>query len=102
MMFNITYEITTPESAENGDFEETGFIIQDASFKEAMEELRWHRGCYVEANEYPVRDPRWFTFYETGVDYQTGATTNLSLHLPANITASSARRIARLIGCYGA
>lgn len=101
MAFSITYEIVTPESAEHGEAEEQGYVLESVTLSEAMSELRQHRGCYVEADGYPVREPRWFTFYETSTDYRTGAVTSLSLHLPRDITPSSARRIARLVGCYG-
>lgn len=103
--FSITYEIVTPESAEDGDNAESGFLVEDVTFRDAMDELRWYRGAYVEADSYaggrPHR-PRWFTFYNADEDYSTGAVTNYSLHLPERITDASRMRIARLLGCYGA
>ena len=100
--FDITFETITPESAENGDIEESGFLEEGLTLRDAIEALRWDRGCYVESGSYPVTEPRWLTFYETDYDYVTGAVTNKVLHLPTHLTPSTRRRIARLVGCYGA
>ncbi len=100
--FSITYATATPESEKHGDYADTGFLVEDVTFREAMDELRWYRGGYVEADSYPVHNPRWFTFVGADEDYSTGAVTNYSLHLPRHITTASRMRIARLLGCYGA
>jgi hypothetical protein len=99
--FNITYSIVTPESAEHGDIAESGFRAENLTFREAMDELRWYRGGYVEADCLPVHRPRWFTFCEADHDYATGAVTSYSLHIPEHVTEASRQRIARLLGCYG-
>jgi hypothetical protein len=101
MLFSITYEKITPESAEEGEAAERGFLYEGISFREAMDALRWSWGAYVEADSYPVKNPRWFTFYKTDEDFRTGEVTNLSLHLPESLTSATRARIARLIGCYG-
>ena len=100
--FSITYDIVTPESAENGDYAESGFLVEDVTFREAMDELRWYRGGYVEADSFPVHNPRWFTFVAASENYATGEVTSYSLHIPRHITPASRMRIARLVGCYGA
>lgn len=100
-MFRITYEIVTPESAEYGEAEECGVFMDNVSFGEAMSELRWHKGGYVEADCCPVQNPRWFTFFDADENYATGARTSYSLHIPEHITESSRMRIASLLGCYG-
>lgn len=100
--FSITFEVITPESAEDGEVAESGFLEEGLTLRDAIEALRWDRGCYVDSNSYPVTAPRWFTFYETDHDYATGAVTNKALHLPNHLTPSTRRRIARLVGCYGA
>jgi hypothetical protein len=98
--FSVTFERITEESAENGDFEEKGFELRNVTLREALGFLRW-QGGHVEANCYPVRAPRWFTWYCES-DYRTGETTNYSLHLPASLTEASRQRIARYVRCYGA
>lgn len=99
--FSITYSVVTPESAEDGDYADHGFLAENVSFRDAMDELRWYRGGYVEADSFPVHRPRWFTFVSADEDYATGARTSYSLHVPDHITEASRMRIARLLGCYG-
>ena len=99
--FNITYEIITPESVEYGEPEEIGFIAENVSLREGIDELSG--GEIVEANCYPISigsPPRWFTAHNVRENYVTSETENRSLHLPENITPSSALRVARLLGCY--
>ncbi len=100
--FNITYDTVTPESAAAGCAADSGFLVEGVTFREAMDELRWYRGGYVEADCTPVHRPRWFTFVGADTDYATGAVTSYSLHIPPQITEASRQRIARLLGCYGA
>jgi hypothetical protein len=99
--FSISYETITIESAEDGDHADSGFILEDVTFREAMSELTWHRGAHVEANCWPVTKPRWFKFYNVKEDHQTGEVTHYTLHIPKEVTKSSRLRIAKLIGCDG-
>ncbi len=99
--FSISYETITIESAKDGDHADSGFILEDVTLREAISELTWHRGAYVEADCWPVTKPRWFTFYNVKEDYQTGEITHYTLHIPNEVTESSRLRIAKLIGCYG-
>jgi hypothetical protein len=88
--FNVTYEIITHESAADGDAAERGFIVEDVSLREAVEELggvAWGDGGGGD----------WFTNYEYGTDYMTGAVEVRSLHPPDTITAASLGRLARLL-----
>lgn len=98
--FNVTYETITHESAESGEYESTGFEAENISLRDALSLIGGCEGG-IEANEWPVRNPRWFTFCKQNEDYSTGEITNMSLHLPDHITRSSRVRIARLIGCQG-
>lgn len=98
--FNVTFETVTEESAEVGEPESTGFEAEGVSLREALSIIGGCEGG-VESNEYPVRAPRWFTFFKQNEDYSTGEVTNMSLHLPESLTPSSRLRIARLVRCYG-
>ena len=104
-MFNVTYEIVTQESAESGDADERGFIAENVSLRDALDYVFGTRTAYVEgvacveANEYPVQSPEWITVYN-GMEYETGAHENRSIHFPCNMTTASRIRIARLMGCY--
>ncbi len=104
LLFNITYEIVTQESAEYGDAAERGFIAQDLPFRDAIELFNSERdGGIIEADSSLISAdfaPRWFTAYGE-MQNATGDCKNISLHLPRNISGHSAMRIARLINCYG-
>lgn len=105
--FSVTFDVVTPESAEHGDFAESGYVIQDVSLRDALAELDAD-GCHVEADCCPVSlqcPPRWFTAYDTNQGtreyYERGESESRSLHVPDNVTPSSRLRIARLLNCYG-
>jgi len=102
--FNVTYEIVTPESAEQGDAEERGFIAENVSLREAIQLINETRTCHVggqtavEASA--TGDPAsadWFTIYN-GMEYMTGASENRSLHFPNYITGASRGRLFKLLG----
>jgi hypothetical protein len=94
--FSVTYEIVTPESAEECDAAERGFVCENVSLREALAEI----DGASEASEWPFdgRNDAWFTNYEYGTDYATGAQESRSLHMPRNLTPATRRRIARLLG----
>ena len=107
--FAVTYEIVTPASAEHGDADERGFIVEDATLRDALAEWDGH-GCHVEADSYPVSlergtVPTWFTAYKvndgTRDFFETGSEESRGLHLPDDLGAYTRLRIARLVGCYG-
>jgi len=98
--FNVTYETITEESASEGEYESAGYEAENISLRDALSLIGGCEGG-VEANEYPIRAPRWFTFYKQNEDYSTGEVTNMSLHLPDTLTRSSRLRIARLVHAYG-
>jgi len=105
--FNVTYDIVTDESAEHGDYDSAGFIAENVSLRTALDCLFETRTSQVdgvsaiEANEYPVTDPRWITV-TNGMEYLTGAYESRAMHFPDFVTPSSRVRVARLLGCYGA
>lgn len=99
MLFDITYEIITPESAENGDVSDSGFEHEQVTLREAYDILRGAE--YAESSEYPIRAPRWITFYKTDENYSTGEVKNMSLHFPHDLSAASRIRICRLFQIYG-
>jgi hypothetical protein len=98
--FRVTYDITTPESAEQGDYAESGFA---------------HPGGW----KYPATDPgphemtlreairtagggfedcgRWWSTTDPSQNYRTGEDTYYSIHPPRDITPASYRRITRLL-----
>lgn len=100
--FNVTFELITEESAEVGEAEETGFIAHDVGLREGLDLVRQTETnqCEqtgIEANESPIRAPRWITVYNSP-DRKDGITENRSLHIPEHVTDASRRRICRLFG----
>lgn len=112
--FHVTYEITTPESAEHGDCAERGFMTprewrypmsatdigaralsikndQAVSFRQAIDLI----------SQGSMRDDgRCFTEEGERLDYRTGAGEVRSLHVPDRITPSSYARIRRIVCGY--
>lgn len=96
--FDVTYEITTPEDAEIGEPGEIGFAAMGVTLREAVRELGGHAH---EANEWPIYAPRWLTNSNYNEDFATGGVESRSLHIPNTVTASSRKRLARLLGVRG-
>jgi alcohol dehydrogenase class IV len=106
MVFSITYDIVTEESAEHGDTADAGFIAENMTLRDAVETLFETRTSQVdgvsaiEASEYPVTCPQWVTV-QNGMEYLTSAYESRSLHFPNDMTAASRVRVCRLVDCYG-
>lgn len=100
--FNVTYEIVTPESAEEGDAAERGFVIEDVPLRTAIMHVQATRTNEVDGVS--AIEPSssglafdWITIVN-GMEFTTGATESRSLHIPNAVTPSSRVRIARLLG----
>lgn len=107
--FNVHYAIITPESAEYGEADEVGVQDEGLSLRDAIKELFNTRTNQVggveaiEANCSPLPVRGWLEFFPfctvyNGMEFLTGAYENRSLTPSGRITASSWRRIVRLIG----
>lgn len=95
--FNVTYEIVTEESAQDGEAEESGFISENVSLRDAISDFCGTRTNRCDGGDGIHDGGRWFTV-NNGMEFETGAYESRSLHPPRNITRSSYKRIARLIG----
>lgn len=73
-----TYEVVTEESAEQGDFEETGFVFKDqpCGFRELIETIEHGGFCHSDSSH---GVPRWL-YTESEVNYRTGEYTSYALH----------------------
>ena len=79
LKLSMTYEVITPESAENGEAEETGFVYEMAECT-AREMARYikREGFTVPSDFQGV--PRWLTSEKYREDYRTGEVENRSIH----------------------
>jgi hypothetical protein len=99
--FRVTYNIVTPESAEQGDFAECGFVLPGGwhtsadtddetcmTLREAMNlcspQSNSGAGCWMEE--------------DSRTDYHTSAEERRSIHPPRDITAASYARVTKLLG----
>lgn len=78
MQLAMSYETITPESAENGEADDMGFVFEarDCSARELARYIT--RGGFTEPSD-SHGIPRWLTSYGE-VDYRTGETQNRSIH----------------------
>ena len=78
--YSITFATITPESTENGDFEQTGFehesIVFD-SFESLVRYIEWN-GFYI-WSEQPTNTGWLSTDFEI-IDYKTMTEKQLSIH----------------------
>lgn len=100
-MFTVTYALVTPESAEDGDYAETGFV-EPGEWKTPIASALALDGDYHmtlrEARDlcWPVYDEGYWFSNEADPDFETGAYETRNLHPPKNITPSSYYRLCRL------
>ena len=100
--FSVTFEMWDEEAVECGDTDERGFIARDVPLREAVRlvcqtESNQCEQTGIEANEWPVRAPRWITVTNSP-DWREGIAESRSLHIPDTVTDASRRRICRLLG----
>ncbi len=91
ILINRTYAETIPESAEIGDFSDTGLIEQDqqVTFKELVELMR----DYYNASQSPHNGSTdvWFSTSWNVTNYRTGTSREVSMHYSQNNTPNCAK-----------
>jgi hypothetical protein len=98
--FAVSLETWDEESLEAGETDQKEYI-QGLTLREAIAEINNAGGNAGGPGDGGIQNSgRWFTFYSgcNGDSFQDGESTNASLFPPRNITNSSYKRIARLIG----
>lgn len=96
--FSVTYEIVTPESAEQGEAEETGYICKGTNLREAFQAVYGTRTNRVdginaiEANDSDTSRAHWVSICN-GMEFETGAHETRSIHFPDSLTAATRKRI---------
>lgn len=90
-MFTVskTFDLVTPESAEDGESAESGFVFEDyrMTMRETLRAIRDAGGGHLQR----TYDGLTLYVYDAEVDYRTGDSTTYALHVVA-----SPRNIARL------
>ena len=106
--FNVVSEIVDPESSVDGapDVERIDEYPDGCSLRDAIDTVRQTRtsACdgveSVETDTWPIRTGdrvRWITI-NNGAEFETGCMESRTLFIPDSVSASSSRRIARLLG----
>jgi len=82
LKIKVTYDIVTPESAEQGDFAETGWENQEGEVFDSVEDaIEWLKREGIDhASSSAFHENIWYTGQEDE-DYKTGAVKRLSYHL---------------------
>lgn len=102
VLFDVSFEIVTQESAEHGDAESRGYIWEGATLRDAIGALFETRTSQcggiqnIEANDSDLSRARWLTVYN-GMEFLTGAQESRSIHFPDNMTSASRVRLINLI-----
>lgn len=98
--YDVTYEIITPESAEEGDVAERGYEHKGLTADSVTDMVRTLRNDgATEASSSHWHKGLWYTAYGE-MDYRDGSTTNRSFHIRAPEAVQ--RLIARAMGVKGA
>jgi hypothetical protein len=87
-----TYEVTTPESAEQGDVEDRGFEYEDREFDSLWDMAREIRneGGYEDSGS-------WFNTVDPERDMHTGSETYYSFHPFDDITPEEYANLAKMV-----
>jgi hypothetical protein len=112
--FKMTYEVVTGESARRGDFAHHGYLPRSGeaplyrthmpkrpalfTLRQVIDLLVFRGSGPCEADSCPVNVPRWVTCQIT--TNESDRCVSLSVHLD-DVSPASARRVARLLNCYG-
>ena len=87
ILISKTYNTSTPESSENGDFEDSGFVFENepCTFREVLDYLKNHR----DSSCYPLRKTDnmknvWFSSEFEIEDYATMEEKQTSIHFSSD------------------
>jgi len=96
-VFSVSYAIVTPDSAEHGEAESRGFISVSVSLRDAIADLFETRTSMCDGFQSIDAQTHWIEVVN-GMEFETGAYEERSLHIPDNVTESSRKRIAKICG----
>lgn len=93
-LIRVTYETITPESAEQGDFADHGWIDEAGTKYSVAEVIALVAGCEPSSSHF--HRGVWYTQADGDTDYSTGEETRRSYHL-SGFSEASERRIFRAV-----
>ena len=81
----VTYNVVTPESAEVGDFEETGYEVEpeSADLLDIADYVDKY-GPFDESSSYPSQPGDWWINTSSDQNFETGAETQYEIHVDYN------------------
>ena len=97
LQLSMTYETVTPESAEHGEADDSGFVFEpcDCSARE-LARYTTHDGFTVRSCSHGV--PRWLST-DPETDYMTGETETRSIHPGTDKQSQKVwARVLRIVG----
>jgi hypothetical protein len=95
--FRVTYDVVTPESAEQGDYAESGYYSRGGWKHEDESSWTLHEVVSQFGRNSLEDNGRWFSSTDSDTDYRTGEDTSYSVHPPRSITAASYARLRRIL-----
>jgi len=100
-MFRVTYEVVTEESAEEGDYAESGFYSRGGWKHDDPSDWTLH-DLVSQFGRYSLEDGgRSFYSVDSEPNYLTGEDTSYAVHPPEGITAASYARVRRILAVRG-
>ena len=103
--FHVTYDITSYESAENGDYEEMGYVMPGNWHHKLEPDDGSHHSDYAMTLREAVNlvgvlessGGTWLHEADGYTNYRTGDHERRAFHMPENITNASYFRIMRVL-----
>lgn len=96
--FRVTFETITPESVENGDTADSGFIYEDGTnLREAIRACGFYPHARVPGHGLFEDSGSWFSTIDADQNYRTGEETRYAIHPPRGITRASYGRLRRYL-----
>jgi hypothetical protein len=91
ILISRTFTEVTPESSEQGDFSDSGFITEkeEVSFSELVSLMKEHNDCSSYPNYYNTDN--WYSCHSFTSDYRTGTERTESIHFHRDNTINAAK-----------
>jgi hypothetical protein len=106
--FRVTFDVVTPESAEQGDTERNGFLDAQGNEFAQQDFPEWQAWQAFEPPQMSLREAvnlcgslensgTWFTECDGSQNYHNGEETRRSIHPPRDISPASYARLVKLL-----